>query len=115
MVRSPNKWSYLAALLVAGMLLFAAGVPVQSAETKTLEGTISDTMCGAKHMETNVTPAECTVKCVAMGSKYALVVGDNVYELNGKADDLKKLAGAKAKITGSVDGNKVQVTGVSKI
>ena len=114
MVRSPNKWNFLAALLVAGVL-FAAGVPVQSAETKTLEGTVSDTMCGAKHMETNVSPAECTVKCVAMGSKYALVVGDKVYELNGKADDLKKLAGAKAKIIGSVDGNKVQVTSVSKI
>ena len=114
MVRSRKKWSYLAVLLVAGVL-FAAGVPVQSAETKTLEGTISDTMCGAKHNMGITSAAECTVKCVEMGSKYALVVGDKVYELNGKADDLKKLAGAKAKITGSVDGNKVQVTSVAKM
>ena len=114
MVRSPNKWNFLAALLVAGAL-FAAAVLVQSAETKTLEGTVSDTMCGAKHSMGIASAAECTVKCVEMGSKYALVVGDKVYELNGKADDLKKLAGAKAKIIGSVDGNKVQVTSVSKI
>lgn len=114
MVTSPNKWSYFAVLLVAGVLV-AAGVPVQSAETKTLEGTISDTMCGAKHNMGITSAAECTVKCVETGSKYALVVGDKVYELNGKADDLKKLAGTKAKITGSVDGNKVQVTAVSKI
>ena len=114
MVRSPNKRSYLAVLLVAAVL-FAAGVPVQSAETKTLEGTVSDTMCGAKHSMGIASAAECTVKCVEMGSKYALVVGDKVYELNGKADDLKKLAGAKVKIIGSVDGNKVQVTSVSKI
>ena len=114
MVRSANKWSYRAGLLVAAVLLMA-GVLVQGAETKTLEGTISDAMCGAKHSMGITNAAECAVKCVEMGSKYALVVGDKVYELTGKADDLKKLAGAKAKITGTVDGNKVQVTSVSKI
>lgn len=111
-MRPSSKWSYLAALLVAGTLL--TSVPVQGAETKTLEGTISDVMCGVSHKMGDISDAECTTRCVGMGSKYALVVGDTVYELDGKADELKKLAGAKAKITGTVDGNKIQVTTVAK-
>ena len=87
---------------------------MQAAEKKTLEGTISDSMCGVKHNMGNISDAECTNQCVGMGSKYALVVGDQVYELEGKAADLKKLAGQKVKLTGTVDGKKIQVEAVAK-
>jgi len=86
----------------------------RSAETKTLEGIIGDAMCGVKHQMGNIPDKECAQKCVSMGSKYALIVGDKVYELDGKSSDLEKLAGAKAKVTGSVDGNKIKVTAVAK-
>ena len=50
-----------------------------SAAPKTLTGTISDSMCGAHHMEKDKSTAECTRECVTKGTKYALVVGKKVY------------------------------------
>ena len=101
------RLALLAAFVVGGNFLGAA-------ERKTLEGTVSDAMCGIKHGMGDMSDAECTVKCVEMGSKYALVVGTTVYELDGKADDLKKLASQKVKLTGMVDGKKIQVESVAK-
>ena len=108
-----NKAQVLAWALLAGTLL-VGGPLLESAERKTLEGTVSDAMCGIKHGMGDMSDAECTVKCVEMGSKYALVVGGDVYELDGKSDDLRKLAGQKAKLTGMVDGKKIQVESVAK-
>jgi len=84
---------------------FAAG--------KTYTGTVSDAMCGAKHMGS---AAECTRGCVKKGSKYALVVGDKVYtlETSDKAalDTLDKQAGAKATVTGTEKDNTITVSSV---
>jgi hypothetical protein len=89
----------------------------KKAEAKqTLSGVVSDSMCGAKHMMEG-SPAECTRACVGKGSKYALVVGDKVYTLDSSdqktLDQLNKLAGEKAKVTGTVNGDTVEVTSVS--
>lgn len=103
----------LGRMLLAGLL--AIGVPyLQSAEKKTLEGTIADAMCGLEHKMAGASAAECTHMCVGKGSKYALVSGGAVYELEGKADDLKNFAGQKVKLSGTVDGKKIQVESVSK-
>ncbi len=106
------KWSYLGALLVAGTLL--AGIPWAQAagQKKTLTGTVSDVMCGVKHKMADAGAAECTRKCAQMGSKYALVAGGTVYELEGKSDEIDKLAGQKAKVSGTVDGKKIQVASI---
>ena len=106
--------SYVVGLALMAGLFFAGNGTLQSAEKKTLEGTISDTMCGVKHSMGNLSAAECTIQCVEMGSKFALVVGTEVYELDGKADELKALAGQKVKLTGNVDGKKIQVESVAK-
>ena len=112
---SPRTKLQLVSVIVVGGLLLASSVLVQAAENKTLEGTISDTMCGVKHsMGGNISDAECTNQCVKMGSKYALIVGKEVYELDGKTTGLDKLAGQKAKVTGSVDGKKIQVESAMK-
>ena len=42
----------------------------------------SDAMCGAKHTEAGIAPADCVRACVQKGAKYALVVGDKVYTLS---------------------------------
>ncbi|MBI4464661.1 MAG: hypothetical protein HY647_08150 [Acidobacteria bacterium] len=112
---SPKKRLQVISVLVVGGLWLAGAILIHSAEKKTLEGTISDTMCGVKHtMGGNISDAECTIKCVEMGSKYALVVGSDVYELEGKTAGLDKLAGQKAKVTGTVDGKKIQVESALK-
>jgi hypothetical protein len=90
--------------------LFAADGP------QTLTGKVSDAMCGAKHaMGGN--DADCTRACVKKGSNYALVVGDKVYSLNtsdkAALDQLNKLAGENAKVTGTVKGDSVDVKSVS--
>jgi hypothetical protein len=87
-----------------------------AAKGKTFTGTVSDSMCGAKH-EMPGDDAGCTRACVSKGSKYALVVGDKVYtlETNDKTalETLDKQAGAKATVTGTVNGDVLEVSSVS--
>jgi hypothetical protein len=54
-----------------------------AAKIETFTGTVSDAMCGAKHMMEG-DDAACLRACVQKGSKYALVVGDKVYTLDAK-------------------------------
>ncbi len=63
---------------------------------RTLTGLISDTMCGATHMDKTKPATECTRECIKNGSDYALVVGKNVYTLTGDKDQFNKLAGKGA-------------------
>ena len=85
------------AVLILGALSMA-GVGLQAA-SMTLEGTVSDAKCGAKHAMKDA--AACTKVCVDKGSDYALVVGDKVYTLSTasaqeKADLAKLSKRAKA-------------------
>lgn len=80
-----------------------------SAATRTLTGTVSDSMCGAHHMAKDKSAAECTRTCVKQGTKYALVVGKKVYTLEGHEAELDKLAGMKAMVKGKVSGETVAV------
>ena len=107
------------AAMILGIQLLAglAVVPAAAAgKTQTLTGEVSDAMCGAKH-EMPGKPADCTRACMKHGSKYALVVGDKVYTLEtsdmATLDKLDSLAGAKAKVTGDVDGTTVTVKSVA--
>lgn len=96
-------------LLVAGLAtsLMAAG--------KSYTGTVSDSMCGAKHAMPG-DDAACTRACVSKGSKYALVVADKVYTLDtsdkAALATLDKQAGAKATVTGTEKDNTITVSSV---
>jgi hypothetical protein len=111
------KVNRAAAVLGMQMLVGLAAVPALAAgKDQTLTGQVSDAMCGAKH-EMAGSAADCTRACMKHGSKYALVVGDKVYTLEtsdqtalGKLNDL---AGAKAKVTGEVDGTTITVKSVA--
>lgn len=99
--------------MLAGLAVFPA---LAAGKSQTLTGEVSDAMCGAKHQMPG-NPAECTRACIKHGSKYALVVGDKVYTLEttdkAELDKLNDLAGAKAKVTGEVDGTTVAVKSVA--
>jgi len=90
-------------------------VPAFAAKADTYTGTVSDAMCGAKHMMDG-DPASCLRACVQKGSKYALVVGDKVYTLDAKdkasLDELEKLADQKATVQGAANGDIIEVTSV---
>ena len=103
--------NFIVAAIIAVVALSALGAD----KPQTFTGEVSDSMCGAKHMmEGN---AACTRACVKKGSNYALVVGDKVYTLHAEAkadqDELDKLAGEKAKITGIADGETIEVSKVA--
>jgi len=97
--------------LVLGLLLALGLTTSAFAAGKSYTGTVSDAMCGAKHMMGNA--ADCTRACVKKGSKYALVVGDKVYTLEGKTEGLDKYAGEKATVTGDAKGDTITVASVS--
>jgi hypothetical protein len=104
-------------LVVVAMVAIAVSSALGAGKPQTFTGEVSDSMCGVKHMmEGN---AACTRACVRKGSNYALVVGDKVYTLHTEdkaaLDDLDKLAGEKAKITGVADGETIEVSKVAKL
>ena len=105
----PRKFSLIAVLFAAAMIVLAAAKP------QTFTGEVSDSMCGAKHMMEN--KADCTRACVSKGSNYALVVGDKVYKLNtsdkAALDQLNTLAGENAKVTGTATGDTIEVSKVA--
>jgi len=107
-VRIQQFGSLLAAAVLLSALTFAAD------KAQSFTGEVSDAMCGAKPMGS---AADCTRGCVSKGSKYALVVGDKVYTLDtsdkAALDHLNKLAGEKAKVTGTLKGDTIQVASVS--
>ena len=94
-----------------------AVVPGMAAGTQSFTGKVSDAMCGAKHSEAGIAPADCVRACVQKGANYALVVGDKVYTLktSDKAalDELNKLAWEQAKVTGTAAGDTISVKSVA--
>jgi hypothetical protein len=99
-------------------LIVISGLAVSlafAAKAKTFTGTVSDSMCGAKHAMPG-DDAACTRACVGKGSKYALVSGDKVYTLDtgdkAALATLDKQAGAKVTVTGTEKDNTITVTGV---
>jgi len=101
-----------ATLLVALLLATAAF----AGKAQTFTGTLSDAMCGAKHMMAG-DDASCLKTCVNRGSKYALVVGDKVYTLDSSdqptLDALGKLGAQKVTVKGTADGDTITVQSVT--
>ena len=110
------KRTSIGALMFVAAFAIGGGTTLRAADM-TLEGTVSDNHCGAKHMMKGKSAAECTKACIEMGADYALVVGEKVYTLKtsnaNEKMELAKLAGKMAKITGDVTGNNVMVKSVT--
>jgi hypothetical protein len=98
------------ALVTAGLVLTASFAFAQA--TETLTGTVSDAMCGNKHMLKGESAAQCTRDCVKEGSDYALVVGDRVYTLKGDKAAIDKLAGANVVVKGTLTGSTVTMESI---
>ena len=87
--------------LVAAGLAFTTSLAL----AETFTGTVSDTMCGKKHMMAGVSDAECVRACVKDGADYAIVIGDKVYTLKGDKAQIDKLSGAKVVVDGELSGD----------
>lgn len=102
---------------VVSTLILAASltIPAFAAKAQSFTGTVSDSMCGAKHAMPG-DDASCTRACVSKGSKYALVVGDKVYTLETSNQaalaTLDKQAGGKVTVVGTEKDNTITVSSV---
>lgn len=103
----------LTAAATFGQLAYSQNSRQGTADIKALTGVVSDSMCGAKHMAKNKTPAECTRECVKAGSDYALVVGKEVYVLKGEQPAIDKFAGKRVTVKGALSGNIVTVQSIA--
>jgi hypothetical protein len=96
----------------------AAGEPQSgqsrpSSAARAYEGMITDTRCGAKHSAAiGATAAGCTVACVRGGEQFVLVDADTTYLLEGDVIALKRVAGRRVRIVGTLNGRKISVTSV---
>jgi len=110
------KWNVLrSASLFAIVVVLTSVSPQISAQqpkTQTLTGVVSDTTCGATHTMKNMSAADCTRMCAKQGA-YALVVGANVYSLQGHAAELEKLAGERVTLKGAIKDKTVTVASVT--
>jgi uncharacterized low-complexity protein len=87
--------------------------PPSAIRLQTYEGMITDTQCGAKHSAAiGKTAAACTLVCVRGGERFVLVDGDSIYLLEGDLVVLKRVAGQRVRISGTLNGKKISVTSV---
>jgi hypothetical protein len=115
MSRSRMLQVWTAVVVLFAGLAIVPGVAADSPQTFT--GKVSDAMCGAKHTEGGIAPADCVRACVQKGAKYALVVGDKVYTLDtsdqASLETLNKLAWDEAKVTGTANGDTISLKSVT--
>jgi len=92
-----------------------SGQPPQSSaiRAQSYEGMITDMHCGAKHSAAvGMSAADCTRACVHSGERFALVDGDKMYVLEGETTALKRAAGQRVKVIGTLNGNTISVASV---
>jgi|SRR5579872_314870 len=113
------------ALLFASRSEAAGPAPRSSEQTETVhastapiekfDGMVTDTRCGAKHSsKVGLSAADCTRACVHAGEHFALVDGEKSYILIGDSAALKRLAGSRVKVAGTLNGNTIAVVSVAE-
>jgi hypothetical protein len=103
-----------AVVLTAAIGLSAAwaGAAAGRPAPQTWTGYVSDSQCGADHGG-EVDPKECTLKCVAAGDKFVLVVdhGTTVVPIaNQDFPGLRDHAGEEAKVTGELNDGAITIS-----
>jgi hypothetical protein len=85
----------------------------------TMNGTISDSMCGASHAKmtaghAGMTDKACALACVKGGGKYVFVSDGKVYQIaNQNFADLAKNAGDAVSLTGDMSGDTITVAKIA--
>jgi len=109
-----SSWCFASIAMVILSATLFSNLYGLAGSKQTFTGEVGDAMCGRKHMEG--TPAECTRACVAQGSKFALVVGEKVYVLDTTDKTalatLNQQAGKNATVTGTLNGDTIEVSSV---
>jgi hypothetical protein len=87
--------------------------PPAEIQLQAYEGLITDTKCGAKHSAViGKMAADCALACVRGGEQFALVDGETTYLLEGDPVVLKRGAGQRVKIMGTLNGRRISASSV---
>jgi hypothetical protein len=102
-----------------GALLITLTTVPAFAAPQTWTGTISDSTCGAKHMEgehgMKVSDKDCTAMCVKKGAKYVFVSDGKVLTIaNQEFKGLAQQAGETVTVTGALNGDTVTIAKIQK-
>ena len=96
-------------LLTAAIFL---SISASSAFAETWHGTVTDSMCSVKHVNGTKDDVECAQKCMKMGDKAVLVVGDKVYKIENQ-DAVKDHIGHKVNVMGTMNGDTIHIDKVT--
>ena len=83
-----------------------------SAFAENWKGTVTDSMCSTKHVAGTKDDVACAQKCMKMGDKAVLVVGDKVYKIDNQ-DAVKDHIGHKVNVTGTMTGDTIHIDKVT--
>jgi len=92
------------------MVISVGSLFAVSALAETWTGTVSDSMCGAKHTAAKASDAACVKKCIKGGASAVFVSNGKVYQLS--ADSMTKvepLLGQKITVTGKLEGETLNI------
>lgn len=85
--------------------LFASG-----AFAETWSGTVSDSMCGAKHEAASAADMACVKKCIKGGASAVFISDGKVYQISPNSQaKVTSLLGKKATVTGKMDGDSIEI------
>jgi hypothetical protein len=77
-----------------------------------LTGVVSDSNCGARHIQAGEDAAHCVSRCVASGAKYVLVADGSVFQVDPQ-EQLAAYAGKPVTVKGSLRGDTITAATVS--
>jgi hypothetical protein len=92
-------------LATAALLLSFASI---TASAETWKGTVSDSMCAAKHEAGTDKDIACAQKCVKGGSPAVLVVEGKVYKIENQ-ESVKDHVGHKVTVKGTMTGDTIHI------
>jgi len=81
---------------------------------RAFEGMVTCSRCGARHSAARGQAADACVRvCVHDGGSFALVDSDSTYTLEGDLVVLKKFAGQRVRVVGTLVGRTIKVASLS--
>jgi hypothetical protein len=98
----------------AGVAVGQVAAPYDTRTEQAYNGMVTCSRCGAKHSSAfGQSATTCTRACVHGGATFALVDGDVTYQLDGDLGILKRIAGQRARILGTLHGNTITISSIS--
>ena len=113
-MRNIHRVLFLASIFALGLTATVQSAHSATTET-TLIGMVSCSHCqGIQPMHKGYTQYSWALQSVSQGDDIVLVVQDKAYKLVGEKDQLLKFMSAKARVTGRLEGEVLEVETIGR-